>query len=322
MTPRRILRRRIPTQWQQFYRSPILYITKKAYAASTSLRPAPIDRSPHHARNQVRVVCIADTHGNHSRVPPLPEGDVLIHAGDLTQNGTVPEVLDALHWLSAAPHKHKIFIAGNHDKALADPLWLEAFLAAHPDLIYLQDSCTVLSFGDRELTVYGSPGTPARGSPRRGVFHYARHQAARQWANIPRETDILITHTPPRDILDVAGFGCNRLLERLLQVRPRLHVCGHIHLGRGAAHIQRSSVLKSYLRVVKRKGGWGHAWQVVREALRRVLWGPGAPVYRARVDTVVVNAASVGGLWDELTFGAIAVDVPLARRRGWAICHS
>ena len=51
--------------------------------------------------------------------PPLPPGDILIHAGDLTKRGTEGEVDSALAGLDAAPHAHKIVVAGNHDIALA-----------------------------------------------------------------------------------------------------------------------------------------------------------------------------------------------------------
>ncbi|EKV11049.1 hypothetical protein PDIG_47860 [Penicillium digitatum PHI26] len=63
----------------------------------------------------IRISCISDTH---NATPPLPPGDILVHAGDLTAYGTFDEVQAQLHWLSSQPHKHKIVIAGNHDLIL------------------------------------------------------------------------------------------------------------------------------------------------------------------------------------------------------------
>ena len=62
----------------------------------------------------VRVVCISDTH---NQTPKIGDGDILIHAGDLTQLGTVDEIQAQLDWLKILPHEHKIVIAGNHDAA-------------------------------------------------------------------------------------------------------------------------------------------------------------------------------------------------------------
>ena len=54
---------------------------------------------------------------------------------------------------------------------------------------------------------------------------------------IPFDTDILLCHTPPKYHLDERSdrrsVGCPALRERLWRVRPRLHICGHIHESRG-----------------------------------------------------------------------------------------
>ena len=63
----------------------------------------------------MRLVCISDTHGQHNKMPPIPEGDVLVHAGDCTGSGTLPQIDAFTKWLGALPHAHKILIAGNHD---------------------------------------------------------------------------------------------------------------------------------------------------------------------------------------------------------------
>lgn len=66
----------------------------------------------------MKIVQISDTHGKHRLLKNLPEGDVLIHCGDLTENGTEEEVLDFINWLERLPYRHKIFVTGNHDLCL------------------------------------------------------------------------------------------------------------------------------------------------------------------------------------------------------------
>ena len=70
-------------------------------------------------------VCISDTHGLHESLAPLPEGDVLIHAGDCLGSGSLRSLEAFAEWFEAQPHRHKILVAGNHDDAIEK----------HPDLI-------------------------------------------------------------------------------------------------------------------------------------------------------------------------------------------
>ncbi|KAG6005671.1 hypothetical protein E4U21_007787 [Claviceps maximensis] len=78
----------------------------------------------------IRIVCISDTH---NKQPTLPPGDILIHAGDLTENGSFEEVQRGLRWLSSQPHRYKVFVAGNHDV-----LFHDAFLEKYPERRYGQ----------------------------------------------------------------------------------------------------------------------------------------------------------------------------------------
>ena len=67
----------------------------------------------------VRLVLVSDTHTKHKMLD-LPKGDVLIHAGDCTNNGTRKEIAEFDAWLATLDFKHKILVPGNHDTAL-DP---------------------------------------------------------------------------------------------------------------------------------------------------------------------------------------------------------
>lgn len=86
----------------------------------------------------MRIVCISDTHGHHGNIT-VPAGDVLIHAGDLTDTGTEAELKEALRWFGCLPHRHKVFIAGNRDGLFErDP---QAAAAMVPKGVhYLEDS--------------------------------------------------------------------------------------------------------------------------------------------------------------------------------------
>lgn len=55
------------------------------------------------------MVCISDTHNN---TPKLPAGDILIHAGDLTNQGSYDELERTVAWLEKAPFEVKIVVAG------------------------------------------------------------------------------------------------------------------------------------------------------------------------------------------------------------------
>jgi hypothetical protein len=58
---------------------------------------------------KTRIVCISDTH---DQTPKLPRGDVLIHAGDLTNQGSYSELKKTVEWLEKQAFNAKIVIAG------------------------------------------------------------------------------------------------------------------------------------------------------------------------------------------------------------------
>ena len=62
-----------------------------------------------------RFVCLSDTHASHASIPFVPEGDVLVHAGDFSNVGLEKDVISFNRWLGELPHAHKVVIAGNHD---------------------------------------------------------------------------------------------------------------------------------------------------------------------------------------------------------------
>ena len=68
------------------------------------------------------ILHISDTHNLHHKIisPLISKADILIHSGDITNNGTEQEVLDSLNWFISLPDAHKIFVTGNHDMCVLD----------------------------------------------------------------------------------------------------------------------------------------------------------------------------------------------------------
>ena len=190
----------------------------------------------------MRVVCISDTHEQHRKLK-IPDGDLLIHAGDITYNGDGPAIKDFLDWFKAQPHRNKIFVAGNHDFWFEcdNPDQLGKNNPDGEDFTYLHDEAFILpvdSKSNKYLKVWGSPFTPTFGS---WAFMKDRgDEIAKVWNKIPYDTDILITHGPPAGILDETPpkwgskhAGCWDLMAKVKLIKPKLHVFGHIHHGYG-----------------------------------------------------------------------------------------
>jgi predicted phosphodiesterase len=175
----------------------------------------------------MRIVCISDTHSLHGRFP-VPDGDVLVHAGDATRRGSEAELRDVNHWLGTLPHRHKVLVAGNHDFGFQRSPEAAGWITnAH----YLQDRALLIE----GVRFYGSPWQPWFHD---WAFNLPRGAELRRvWDRIPAGTDVLVTHGPPHGILDRTDdgehVGCEELAAAVARVRPKLHVFGHIHEGYG-----------------------------------------------------------------------------------------
>ncbi|MBS1636912.1 MAG: metallophosphatase domain-containing protein [Bacteroidetes bacterium] len=174
----------------------------------------------------MKFVTIADSHGQHHRLI-LPKGDVIIHAGDVSRRGEENEVIDFLNWFSTLDYQHKIFIAGNHDFYFERTSGEEIKKIIPNNVTYLCDSGTTIE----NVKIWGSPVTP-------WFFDWAFNRRrgepiARHWDLIPSDTDILITHGPAFCKLDKTkdgkNVGCKDLLDKVRELKPKFHVCGHIH---------------------------------------------------------------------------------------------
>jgi Icc-related predicted phosphoesterase len=188
----------------------------------------------------MRLVLISDTHTHHAHLT-VPEGDVLIHAGDITDWGAPKDLVSFNNWLGTLPHKHKLVIAGNHDLCLErDMVASEAILT---NCTYLKDSELVID----GIKFYGSPWQPEFFDL---AFNLPRGAALKaKWDLIPKDADVLITHGPPQGYGDLTRqgdrAGCFDLLDTIKALRPRLHVYGHIHEGVGTYQIGRTTLINA-----------------------------------------------------------------------------
>ena len=163
----------------------------------------------------MKILHISDTHGLHRQLCHLPAADVIVHSGDITKDDTKEEVFDFINWFCDLPYEYKIFIAGNHDSILKG-----VTLDGLDDNCYYLDGSSVVING---LKFHGIPLF---------VEEQADGTLYRKIANIPSNTDILITHIPPFGIMDHADgrdYGSLPLLEKVSEVQPKFHLFGHIH---------------------------------------------------------------------------------------------
>lgn len=196
----------------------------------------------------MKFVAISDTHNQHDKLK-LPEGDVIIHAGDITGRGSTNEVFAFLEWFKMLDYKRKIFIAGNHD-------WFfeNSEETNFEGVTYLNDSGIKID----NINIWGSPVQPEFNN---WAFNRNRgDQINKHWQLIPENTDLLITHGPPFGHLDMTTsmqrVGCVDLLKRVTEIKPKFHVFGHIHEAYGVnkndlgtKFINASVLNENYLRV-------------------------------------------------------------------------
>lgn len=174
----------------------------------------------------MKIVCISDTH-NLTDYLTLPDGDVLVIAGDVCAYGRLSEIEQFHQFVKKQSHPYKVMIAGNHDWPFSRQPDADEIKALKRDVIYLQDSgCEI-----EGVKFWGSPWQPEFFG---WAFNlYRGKPLAEKWAMIPTDTDVLITHGPPYGILDEVpsgeAVGCEDLANELIRVKPKLHVFGHIH---------------------------------------------------------------------------------------------
>jgi hypothetical protein len=164
----------------------------------------------------------------------------------------------------------KVFIAGNHDFGFENENEkLIGLLTGYKNIDYLQDERMDLWDGnDEQLVIYGTPWQPEFHN---WAFNLPRGEKLKEkWDKIPVDVDILITHSPPFGKLDFVQYnninvGCEELMKRIGEIKPKIHVFGHIHEGfgyvfDGNTHFINASVLNERYEF--------------RNRPVNVLWGP------------------------------------------------
>ena len=169
----------------------------------------------------MKILHLSDTHGVHHRLKNLPDADIIVHSGDFCMVGDEREALDFLNWFCDLPYPNKIFICGNHDTCL---------YGANID--GLDDNVHYLCNSGIEIDgvkFYGVPMFNEDCISGRQTCHYA---------NIPDDTDVLITHSPAFRILDFDDdihYGSEEILMRQAGLHIKAHLFGHIHRQHGVA---------------------------------------------------------------------------------------
>lgn len=214
------------------------------------------------AKNTIstRFLVLSDTHDSESgdtqdswsTQPIAPHVDVLLHCGDLTQVGGVPSFKKALKRLSSIDAELKLVIAGNHDLELDKLYWtnepeehdralnvMTGSIAAEAGVTYLTEGTHYFTLSSgAKFSIYASPYTPVYGD---WAFTYERNQdrfsiRSNATTPIPNNVDIVMTHGPPKGVLDWCPdghVGCENSYQAVRRAKPIIHCFGHVHGGYG-----------------------------------------------------------------------------------------
>jgi Icc-related predicted phosphoesterase len=196
----------------------------------------------------MKLVLISDTHNRHNHLTSvgmgniLPEGDLLIHSGDLTGVGHKGEVESVFKWFKevAPRYTHGVaFIAGNHDRSfdpkfndgIQKPDWLLEKLSSLPSNIHYLENSDITING---VKIWGSPVSPWFHGDRWAFNVHRGADIWEVWDQISNDTDIVVTHGPVAYKLDYIPsqnvyVGCEQLRVAMDRVKPIIHTTGHIH---------------------------------------------------------------------------------------------
>ena len=201
----------------------------------------------------MKITFFSDTHTEHNMVI-IPNTDILVFTGDCSGRGSRQDTIDFLNWFSKQPSKHKVMIAGNHDFFFE--VQRQEVINIMPDNIhYLEDSSITIE----GIKFYGSPVTPYfhnwafnkyRNTTKSGEYSPDLYKGIKEhWDEIPNDTDIMLSHGPSADALDLLcekfrkpnehpNVGCMDLSIALKRVKPKILAFGHIHETYGTQQVE------------------------------------------------------------------------------------
>jgi Icc-related predicted phosphoesterase len=182
----------------------------------------------------MRIVFISDTHNKHSFCE-IPEGDIIIHCGDVSGRGTLEEITNFADWYGSLNFSHKVLIPGNHDFLFEKNFEVAKNICEDRKIEVLVDQLTEI----HGIKIWGSPIQPWFCD---WAFNRKRGKEILQhWEKIPEGIDILVTHGPPSStgilstVMRGEDVGCEDLYNQITQrVKPKISAFGHIHEGYGS----------------------------------------------------------------------------------------
>lgn len=288
--------------------------------------PLTLASEKNHTSRQVRFLILSDTHSAElpDKIPPC---DVVLHCGDLTEDGTPESISKAITSMGSIEAELKLVIAGNHEISLDNEYFVSeggsaedlqkahSIVSANPTSVATKNGVTFLEEGTytftlksgASFTLYASPYTPVFGS---SAFQYPscedRYSSASttpSWAKntgtersrIPDNIDIVMTHGPAQYILDSTGdgrsAGCEHLRRAIARVQPKLFCFGHVHTGYGAQRLEFDENEEDPIIPLAKE------WVGKNQAKRKghASLPPGSlEAYRKGKQTLAVNAAMEG----------------------------
>jgi len=193
----------------------------------------------------MKILHLSDTHCQHDKIIIPNDIDLVIHSGDFSSRKDAirneKESSDFIDWFSSLDIRHKVLVAGNHDTSIQARLITPEEIE-NRGIIYLENASVKIE----GLLVWGSPYTPLYGE---WAFMKREEELASVWQSIPDDADIVITHGPPRGMLDLTFdadrsgtpyyrlCGSESLADRIDEVKPALHCFGHIHNSPQGTHV-------------------------------------------------------------------------------------
>lgn len=183
----------------------------------------------------LKIVAISDIHCRQEEVI-IPECDILISCGDYSFRGTSHEVKMFHQWFNKQPARYKISVQGNHEKGVEKYFDLSKKVAeeACPDVYFIDEGLIEIE----GTKIWCSAITPFfcdwAWNRQRG------EEIKKHWDRIPLDIDVLVTHGPPKGILDICydwdmvtvrdRVGCEDLWNKILELKQlKHHFFGHIH---------------------------------------------------------------------------------------------
>ena len=183
----------------------------------------------------MKIWHISDTHTYHDLLVVPKDIAIVIFSGDCSNPRdpyhNEPEVRGFIDWFGALPIPHKVFVAGNHDTSIEIGFVTKADFDV-AGIHYLENTHITID----GIKIFGSPLTPSFGQG--WAFNKERHKLDRIWRKaIDTDTDIIVTHGPPKGMLDLSYDRNNKLelcgdkslMSVVMTVKPKLVLFGHIH---------------------------------------------------------------------------------------------